>query len=192
MKYKIIYADPPWDIKFGIDTHRERRKSTNSSAGGWISECNMEYATMSLDQIKELPVKALADNNSVLFLWVINKYISAGYDVANSWGFKPVALLTWAKTPRGLGLGGTFVQTTEHLLFCRKGSLRAKHRIDTTWWNWKHPMKGTGSKHSRKPPEVYSLLDDLYGDLPRIELFARQRVEGWDCWGNEVESDIEL
>ena len=128
----------------------------------------------------------------VLFLWVINKYISDAYDVAREWGFNPITLLTWAKTPRGMGLGGAFVQTTEHLLFCRRGSLKPIKRIRTSWCNWKRPEKVTGPKHSRKPDEIYGMIDEMFGDLYRIELFARQKTEGWDCWGNEVTSDIEL
>jgi len=147
---------------------------------------------MSLDCIKQLPVENLIDTDAVLFLWTINKFIKESYDVAIAWGFKPISLLTWAKTPRGLGLGGAFVQTTEHLLYSRRGHIKPVKRSVSSWWNWKRPEVGTGPKHSRKPNDAYSLITDTFGDLPRIELFARQRVEGWDCWGNEVDSDIDL
>ena len=190
-KYQIIYADPPWDVKFGLDNHRERRKSTGSPKGTWSAPM-MNYQTMSIDEIKLLPIKQLSADNAVLFLWVINKFVEESYSVARAWGFKPITLLTWAKSPRGLGLGGAFVQTTEHLLFCRKGHLQPLKRCNTTWWNWKRPEKITGPKHSRKPDDVYDIIQSTFGDLSRIELFARQKVDGWDCWGNEVESDIEL
>jgi len=75
---------------------------------------------------------------------------------------------------------------TEHLFFCRRGSLKAKKRIDTTWFE--HKRHG----HSVKPKMFQNMIVDVSGDVPRIELFARRKREGWDVWGNEVESDIDL
>ena len=173
-KYQIIYADPPWKVKAG---------PTWASNG---QSRDLVYPTMSIEQIKALPVKSILDNNAHLYLWVINKYIHESYEVATSWGFQPSCLLTWCKIPHGIGLGGTFIQTTEHLLFCRRGILPAKKRINTTWFTHKRLA------HSTKPQMFRDLITEVSGDLPRIELFARQKAEGWDCWGNEVESDIEL
>jgi N6-adenosine-specific RNA methylase IME4 len=141
---------------------------------------------MSIDDIKAFPVAQLADKNAVLFLWTINKYISETYDVARAWAFKPSCLLTWCKPRHGLGIGGTFVQTSEHLLFCRRGVLKANKRVDTTWF------QSPRLQHSEKPAEFRNLITDTFGDRPRIELFARDKAHGWDVWGNEVESNIKL
>ena len=173
-KYQIIYADPPWDVKAGPPW----------ASSGTSQE--LDYPTMTAAEIKSLNVRGIADENAHLYLWVINKYIEESYSIARSWGFKPSCLLTWCKQKHGLGLGGAFVQTTEHLLFCRRGTLEGKKRIDTTWFLAERNI------HSRKPMLFMDMIVEVSGDLPRIELFSRRKALGWDCWGNEVESDIEL
>lgn len=173
-KYQIIYADPPWEVKAGPPW---------SSSG---KSQNLDYPTMKLEDIMSLPIKNISDDNSHLYLWTINKYLEQSYGVARQWGFKPSCMITWCKKPHGLGLGGAFVQTTEHLLFCRRGKLKTNKRVDTTWIEHKR------LRHSEKPQIFRDLILQASGDLPRIELFARQKKEGWDVWGNEVECDIPL
>jgi len=166
-KYQVIYADPPWDVKAGPDW------------GSGEESKDLIYPTMDIDRIKELPVLPLAEDNAHLYIWTINKYIPETYDIARAWGFKPSCLLTWCKPPHGIGLGGTFVQTTEHLLFCRRGNLPASKRIDTTWFEYPR------GKHSAKPQEFRKLIEEV-SPGKKIELFARSKSEGWDVWGNEV------
>lgn len=173
-KYQIIYADPPWTVKAGPPW---------ASSG---KSRDLIYPTMSVEDIKNLPVKDIADKDCHLYLWTINKYIKESYDVAKSWGFNVSCMITWCKPRHGLGLGGAFVQTTEHLLFCRRGKLPTNIRVDTTWFEHKR------LKHSEKPQLFRDLILKASGDKKRIELFARQKTEGWDVWGNEVESDIKL
>jgi N6-adenosine-specific RNA methylase IME4 len=173
-KYQIIYADPPWEVKRGPDWN-----SNGPSK-------NLPYPTMPLEDIKNLKIKEISDNNAHLYLWTINKYIEQGYEVARNWGFKPTCLLTWCKPKHGIGLGGAFIQTTEHLLFCRRGKLPTQKRIDTTWFEHKR------LRHSEKPNYFRDLIVEVSGNLPRIELFARQKIEGWDIWGNELNNDINL
>ncbi len=134
-----------------------------------------------------MPVESIAVDDSPLYLWMIDKDVVECSEIAKSWGFKPSCLLTWCKPPHGLGLGGAFVQTTEHLLYCRRGKLRTKQRIDTTWFDCgRH-------RHSEKPHFFRDIIRTVSGDGPKIELFARERVlDNWDVWGNEVDSDIEL
>jgi len=121
-KYNIIYADPPWDLKRGPDWNSNGPSKP------------LPYPTMSIDDIKALPVKIIADKNCHLYLWTVNKYIKESYEVAESWGFKVSCMLTWCKPKHGIGIGGTFIQTTEHMLFCRRGTQKAEKRIDTTWF----------------------------------------------------------
>ena len=102
------------------------------------------------------------------------------------WGFKYCQTLTWCKTPRGTGQGGVYCPTNEFLLLARRGKMPKVKRVDSTWWNVKRTMN-----HSKKP-EFFQDLIETVTDSPRIELFARREREGWDVWGNEVESDIEL
>jgi len=149
----------------------------------------MEYPTMTVEEIAALKVPA--DNEAHLYLWTINRYIEAAYAVARAWGFRPVVLLTWAKKPRGMGLGGAYVQTTEHMLFARRGVLKTKRRIDSTWWNWKRPENGTGPKHSRKP-EAFQTVVESVSPGPYLEMFARRKRHGWHVWGNELANDVEM
>ena len=171
-KYQVIYADPPWEVKAGPEY------SSNGKSR------NLVYPTMKIEDIKKLPVRDLADKNSHLYLWTINKYIEQSYAVAREWGFKPVCMITWVKRPHGIGLGGAYIQTTEHLLFCRRGTLKAKKRIDTTWFLQKR------GKHSQKPDEFRQMIEEVSG--VGIELFAREKVRNWDTWGNEIKNDIYL
>ena len=173
-KYSIIYADPPWQVKAG---------PIWGSSG---ESRDLTYPTMSLDQIKDLNVKEISEKDAHLYLWTINKYVEQSYSVARAWGFRPVCLMTWCKPSHGIGLGGTFIQTTEHHLFCRRGTLKAQKRIDTTWFSLPR------GKHSVKPNEFRQMITDVSGDLPRLEMFARNASPGWDVWGNEVECDVQL
>jgi len=178
MKYNIIYADPPWRVMAGS---KQSRKPNDSQASQ-----KLHYPTMSLEQIKELEIKNIVNKNAVLFLWTINKYLEQSYDVARSWGFKPSTMLVWDKTPKGLGLGGTFTLANEYLLFARRGTLKAKKRVKGNHW-W-FPRE----RHSKKPDFFREMITDTFGDLPRVELFARQETNGWDVFGNEVSNSIEL
>jgi N6-adenosine-specific RNA methylase IME4 len=172
-RYNILYIDPPWDVKRGP---------------AWSSSGPSEplpYETMSIDCIKNMPIHLIAAKDAHLYLWVINKYIPEAYEIVKHWGFKPSSLLTWCKPPHGIGIGGTFVQTTEHLLFCRKGTLKANKRIDRTWFEYPR------LRHSKKPNEFREMIVSASGDLPRIELFARERFDGWDSIGNELD-DLDI
>jgi len=177
-KYQIIYADPPWEVKAGSKQSRKEGDSQKSLP--------LAYKTMTLDEIKALPIKDIKDKNCVLFLWTINKYIEQSYEVARTWGFNPSTMLVWDKTPKGIGLGGTFTLANEYLLFCRSGTVKANQRVKGNHWHFPR------EKHSKKPDFFRDLIADTFVDLKRIELFARQKTEGWDVWGNEVESDIKL
>ncbi len=174
-KYQIIYADPPWEVKRGSkNLHIPHQKTRD-----------LPYKTMTVEEIKNLSVYNISNDNSVLFLWTINKYIEQSYSIARRWGFKPVTMLIWCKKPKGRGLGGTFGTSAEFLLFARRGSLKHKERHWSTWFEAKR------LKHSEKPELARDIIDKCFGGL-KIELFARQRTLGWDVWGNEVKSDIEL
>ena len=177
-KYNIIYADPPWQVMAGSKQGRKNGDSEKS--------LDLQYPTMALEEIKQLPVKQIADKNCVLFLWTINKYLEQSYEVARAWGFKPSTMLVWDKTPKGIGLGGTFTLANEYLLFSRRGTVKARQRVKGNHWH--HPRE----RHSQKPEFFRTMIEETFGDLPRVELFARQPHEGWDVWGNEVECTADL
>lgn len=173
-KYQIIYADPPWEVNRGPEY--------NSNGASRI----LTYPTMPMKDIVNLPVKNLAEDNCKLFIWTINKYLPETFDVIKAWGFKYSTTLVWCKNPNGIGLGGTFSLTTEYLIFASKGKIGASKRHDTSWWLEKR------GRHSAKPKKFREVIEETFPNDSKVELFAREKTEGWDVWGNEVESDIEL
>ena len=184
-RYATIVADPPWKTMAGPLTGREGFGDAQRSKP-------LPYPTMTVTQIMALPVRTVAADNAHLYLWTTNGYLRAAFAVARSWGFRYSTLLTWAKNVMGGGMGGAFGISTEHILFCRRGSLRAHGRVGGTWFNWKRPYDERGKpRHSAKPLEFYRLVEDV-SPGPYLELFARDRRDRWHAWGNEVESDIAL
>jgi N6-adenosine-specific RNA methylase IME4 len=194
VKYRTIVADPPWPIKnSGPRTFAENGRWDKSGIGVAGYRSIVPYERMQIDEIRALPVSSLAEKNAHLYLWCINAFMPEAYEIVGAWGFKPSTLLTWCKPPMGLGLGGTFVNTTEFVLFARRGSLPAAQRIDRTWWEWSRPyIHGGGPTHSAKPDAFLDIVESV-SPAPRLEMFARRARFGWDYWGDEslgtVESD---
>ena len=171
-KYQIIYADPPWSY---------RNKKTG---GSMKSGAGAKYPTLAVQEICELPIKDIADSNSVLFLWATVPLLPEAFEVMAAWGYKYKTMLTWRKI-MSLGMGFWFRGQTEHLLLGVKGKVKA-FRVQKP--NFIQCKVG---RHSQKPQEFRELIE-MTGLQPRIELFAREKTDGWDVWGNEVDSDIEL
>ncbi len=167
--FPCIVADPPWEVERGPEW------ASNGAARP------LTYPTMSVYEIAALPVAKLAAKSAHLYIWTINKYVEDTYWIARAWGFEPSTLLTWIKSPRGIGLGGTYVLTTEHMLFCRRGTLKAKKRVDTSWWGFPR------GEHSEKPEDFQTLIESV-SPGPYLEMFARRMRPGWSAWGNEVSS----
>lgn len=171
-KYNIIYADPPWSYK--------DKKNNDPKMGG------ITYPTMELEDIKRLPIKELCNKDCSLFLWVTMPMLKEGLEVIDAWGFKyTTCAFTWVKqNPKGVGiysgLGHWTNGNAELCLFAKKGRpIRVEKNV-------KQIILSPRQRHSQKPSEARDRIIRLVGDLPRIELFARQYADGWDCWGNEV------
>ena len=178
-KYKTILADCPWE--YGSWGKAEPIHRPNSKV------YPMPYPTMKVKDIMALPVGQLADDNCELYLWTTQRYLPDAFGVIKAWGFKYCQTITWCKTPRGLGQGGVYCPTTEFLLLGRKGKMPKIRRIDSTWFLTKRPH----NSHSTKPESFQDMIEQVTNP-PRLELFARRKRLGWDCWGNEVDSDIEF
>lgn len=140
---------------------------------------------MGLPEIKALPVADLMAPDAHLYIWTVNRHLEATFDIARAWGAEPAQTLVWCKAPMGLGMGGAYVSTTEFVIFARRGKLRTATRQDSSWWQWKR------RKHSSKPPAFLDMVERV-SPGPYLELFAREKRSGWDCWGNEIEGTIEL
>lgn len=172
-KYSIILADPPWTYKVWS---KKGAKKTASS----------HYPVMSADEIKKLPVHKLADKDCALFLWATFPNLLESIEVLGSWGFTyKTCAFVWTKRNKlknsfFWGLGHWTRANAEVCLLATKGNpkriSKSVHQIIYS------PIR----EHSRKPDETRERIVRLMGDLPRIELFARQKAEGWDYWGNEV------
>ncbi len=175
-KYQIIYADPPWSYN-------------DQGCQGTMAN---HYKGMKLKNIMDLSVKNIADNNCILFLWATYPMYAEALKVIDAWGFKYKSIgFQWIKLNKKnkkpfFGLGRWTRGNTEPCLLATKGKPK---RISASVSQMVFaPLR----KHSQKPNEVRNRIIELMGDLPRIELFAREKTEGWDVWGNEVEPDIDL
>jgi N6-adenosine-specific RNA methylase IME4 len=177
--YTTIVADPPWEQPKG------GRHNGSDGRASRTRPSVLPYRTMTLDEITAVPVDGLAARSALLYLWVTNAHIEHGYELARRWGFAPSVLLTWCKSPAGLGLGGRFVQTTEHVLFARRGAVPVRERANTTW------LHGPRGEHSRKPDAFMDLVERT-SPGPYLELWARRQRLGWDTWGNEALEHVEV
>ena len=179
-KYKTIYADPPWQFqnrtgKVAPENKRLRR-----------------YETLSLAEIKQIPVTEIADEKSHLYLWVPNALLPDGLEVMKAWGFEYKTNIIWEKVrgdgqPDGRGVGFYFRNVTEILLFGIRGNSNRTLQAGRSQVNLIRSMK---REHSRKPDEFISLIESC-SSPPYLELFARGSRGGWDMWGNQAVADYE-
>ena len=175
-KYQIIYADPPWPIKWVASSNKR------------VGMKPLEYPTLPISEICLLPIKEkIADDNSKLFLWTTNAFLPEALGVVRAWGFHYDKLWTWCKPTCS---GGHPRNATEHLIEAVRGSVpKALTSHDKATNNW---FIASTNRHSKKPKEIRDFIEKLYPNTNKIELFAREKIDGWDIWGNELENDIEI
>ena len=165
-KYHVIYADPPWPIS---ETQWDK----------WDSPITDKYPTMTIDEIKNLPVKSISAENCSLFMWTTNTFLHEAFHIIESWGFKYYCTVVWDK-----GGGWTqdgFHKNAEFLLFGYKG----KMIIEQTGESIPTVFSEKKQEHSKKPNSIRKLIESkIIGN--RLEMFAREKYTGWDSWGNEV------
>lgn len=173
-KYNIIYADPPWN-------YNDKRNGKKISGGA-----SNHYNTMKINELKNININKICDNNCMLFMWVTFPNLQEGLELIKEWGFKYKTLgFSWIKTNKNnkkpfFGIGYYTKRNCEICLIGVKGKpIKESNKVSSV-------VISPREEHSKKPNIVREKIVELCGDLPRIELFARQQVEGWDCWGNEV------
>lgn len=179
-RYRTIYADPPWQFQNRTGKVAPEHKRLN------------RYTTMSLDEIKKLPVSEAAAEKSHLYLWVPNALLPEGLEVMDAWGFTYKTNIIWEKVrkdgmPDGRGVGFYFRNVTEILLFGIRGGNNRTLDAGRSQVNLIRSMK---REHSRKPDEFISLIESC-SPGPFLELFARGDRDGWDMWGNQATEDYE-
>lgn len=179
-KYKTILADPPWQFQNRTGKVAPEHKRLN------------RYPTMTLEEIKALPVQEVADENSHLYLWVPNALLIEGLEVMKAWGFQYKTNIIWEKVrndgePDGRGVGFYFRNVTEILLFGVKGT---NVRTLSPGRSQVNLIRSKKREHSRKPDEMIDLIERCSAG-PYLELFARGQREGWTMWGNQAVEDYE-
>ena len=169
-KYNVVVADPPWQY------HNKK------TGGSMKSGSDAKYPTMSLDEICVLKIPNICEKDCVLFLWGTTPLADYAIDVMKAWGFDYKTKIYWHKIG-SLGMGYWFRGQVEECLVGIHGDVKA--------FRCQHPnfIQSKARNHSQKPEEFFELIEpvlDARGLNNRIELFARERREGWDCWGNEL------
>lgn len=178
-KYNIIYADPPWSFK----TYSDKGKDKSA---------DKHYPVMPKQDIQNMPIQSIASDDCVLFIWVTFPCLKEGIELIEKWGFEyKTCAFNWVKKNKVSdswfwGLGYWTRANSEICLLATKGNpkriSKGVHQI----------VDDRIMRHSKKPDTVRNRIVELMGDLPRIELFAREQHDGWDVYGNEVENSISI
>lgn len=175
-KFSTILADPPWQFQNRTGKMAPEHKRLS------------RYSTMKLQEIKDLPVEAIAEERAHLYLWVPNALLAEGMQVMENWGFKYKTNLIWYKIrkdggPDRRGVGFYFRNVTEMILFGVRGqnvrTLQQGRRQENI-------ISSRKREHSRKPDEQYDIIESCSWG-PYLELFGRGTRKGWITWGNQSE-----
>lgn len=179
-KYKIIYADPPWQFN--------NKKTGGSMSSGAASK----YLTTGIEGLKQMPVGDIADDNCVLIMWWVGAMPQEALDLVSAWGFtvKNMNGFVWRKLTKKLldffGMGFYTRAGSESAIIAIKGKVKpASHSVRAV-------ISAPVERHSKKPQAFRDSIVELFGDLPRLEMFAREAHEGWDVFGNEAPKSIDL
>lgn len=170
-KYRIIYADPPWwygnNGVIGDDNY---------------GHVGRHYPSMKISELCQLPIKEMAEDNAVLFLWVTSPLLAECFEVIEAWGFKYKSSFVWDKIKHNFAHYNSMRH--EFLLVCTRGSCTPDidEKIDSV------QSIERSKKHSEKPQEFRDIIEKLYTHGKRIELFAREKHENWETWGNEPDT----
>jgi N6-adenosine-specific RNA methylase IME4/ParB-like chromosome segregation protein Spo0J len=163
-KYRVIYADPPW--KYG------------NTMPEYFYEQADHYPLMTVEELCAMPVKEIAEDNAVLFMWVTSPILEESFQVINAWGFKYKASFVWDKIKHNMGHYNSVRH--EFLLVCVRGSCQpdVKKLFDSV-------VSEERTEHSKKPETFRNIIDTIYTHGKKLELFARTTAEGWEVFGNE-------
>jgi N6-adenosine-specific RNA methylase IME4 len=168
MRYCTIVADPPWHYPHGHPAREHKQHP---------------YSTMTLGELCSLPVSDWADQSAHLYLWTTNEHLRYAFSVLGAWGFTFKNVITWCKP--GLGMGGTFRNSSELVLLGERGKHELKRRDVGTWHVWPK------SQENSKKPDAFLDLVESVSHGPYLEMFARRNRLGWDTWGNEALAHID-
>jgi len=174
-KYNTIVIDPAWNISMSGDVKRGREKRAK----------RLGYKTMTLEQIKQIPINQIANKGSHIYLWTTNKFLREAFNVFDSWGVNFHLILVMVK-PSGIAPAMGYVFGTEFCLLGFYGKPMQKF-LDIGKLNWIKHLNKHGN-HSVKPDEFYNLVREMSPE-PRIDIFSRRIIAGFDCWGDESSNE---
>ena len=182
--YRIIYADPPWTFS---------SKEVVKYDGKRFTPLSKHYKVQGTEWIASLPISKIAAKDAGLFLWSTDAHIPDALQVMKQWGFKYITVaFVWEKlTHKGNPvkvLGAWTMKSVELCLFGTRGRMLQHKQVNNIY----QLVQAERKAHSAKPAEVRTRIEQLFGECRRIELFARNPANGWDVWGDEVESSIRL
>lgn len=174
--YQLILADPPWQFKTYSAKGKEKKSPEN------------HYNTMDLEDIKNMPVKDIVAKDALCAMWCIDSMIPHALEVMEAWDFKMInVLFYWHKVTKdyknpAFGLGYYTRKSMELCILGKRGKgLKVLNK------GIRQAIVEPIREHSRKPDCTHERLEKMFGDIKRLELFARQNKDGWDTWGNEVD-----
>lgn len=174
-KYRVIYADPPW------------KYSSKEALGKKFVPLEKVYQTEKTTSMCEWDVEGIAEKDAALFMWTTDSHIEDALKLIKAWGFRYVTVaFVWKKVSVNgktlANLSAWTLKNCELCLFGTRGRMLQYKKAN----NVQQLVEAVRNRHSEKPEEVRRRIEQLFGDAPKIELFARERAEGWDYWGNEV------
>jgi len=170
-KYQVLLCDPPWPYP--------KRQDAKNLYGN----TNYHYEVMPIKELCEMKVANLADENSVLFIWVATNFLDQSFEVIKSWGFDYKSQMVWVKEGGQGGIGWYFWGDHELLLVATRGSMLPQEKFSSV-------LKAPRREHSKKPEEVYKIIEAMYPKTKRVELFARGKTrKGWSAWGDQVDEE---
>lgn len=187
-KYKIIYADPPWDF------------NNKKTGGSMSSAATQKYTTTCIESLKQMDINQISDDDCLLAMWWVGAMPQEAIDLIAAWGFRLVNMngFVWNKLTQTnkpyFGMGFYTRAGSESVAIAVKGKFKPNSRSVRAVFNAESQVQFEAkvSQHSKKPSQVRDLLVELCGDVPRLEMFARCAPEGWDVFGNEVPNSIEI
>lgn len=182
-RYDIIYADPPWDYggKMQFDKSSKSAAEIDLGKNIFISAANFKYPTVKTKDLKNIPIDEIASDDCLLFMWVTNPHLAQGIELGEAWGFKyKTVAFVWNKMVHNPGQ--YTMSYCELCLVFKRGRIPQPRGAR----NMKQLIEEKRTKHSKKPKEVLKSIEKMFPSQSKIELFAREKPEGWDVWGLDV------
>lgn len=182
-KFDVIYADPPWDYggKLQFDKSSTTAENIDFSKNIFISSATFKYPTLKTEELKKLPLKQIAKDDCLLFMWATNPHLEQALELGRAWGFEyRTVAFVWDKMIHNPGI--YTLSNCELCLVFKRGKIPTPRGAR----NVQQLIRAPRGKHSEKPIEVAEAIERMFPTQEKIELFARKRNKGWSVWGLEA------